>query len=102
VPQLYNLSDSPFLGHGSSLRSIREVVAYKNAGIPENPRVPEEALSEYFRPLNLTDQEVDAITAFLESALHDDNLARYEPEQVLSGRCFPFADPQSMNDMGCK
>lgn len=102
VPQLYNLSDSPFFGHGGSLRSIREVVAYKNAGIPENSRVPEEALSEHFRPLGLTDQEIDAITAFPESALHDDNLARYQPERVLSGNCFPFADPQAMDDMGCQ
>ncbi|HKK75832.1 MAG TPA: cytochrome c peroxidase [Saprospiraceae bacterium] len=102
VPQLYNLSDSPFLGHGSSLRSIREVVAYKNTGIPENSRVPEQALSNHFRPLGLTEQEVDAITVFLESALHDDNLTRYQPDQILSGNCFPFADPMAKVDMGCQ
>jgi cytochrome c peroxidase len=102
VPQLYNLADSPFYGHGGSMRSIREVIAYKNSGTSENPRVPESALSEHFRPLGLSELEVDAITAFLESALYDDNLARYQPEQVLSGNCFPFADPQAKDDMGCQ
>lgn len=30
VPQLYNLSDSPFYGHGSSLTNIEAVLKYKN------------------------------------------------------------------------
>ena len=30
VPQLYNLVDSPFFGHGSSMRSVKEVIEYKN------------------------------------------------------------------------
>ena len=38
VPQLYNLADSPFYGHGSSFTSVRDVVAYKNAANAENPR----------------------------------------------------------------
>lgn len=102
VPQLYNLSDSPFFGHGGTMRSVREVVAYKNAGIPENSRVPAGALSEHFYPLGLNDQEVDAITAFIEDALHDDQLERYEPIQLLSGYCFPFADPIAKENLGCQ
>ena len=102
VPQLYNLSDSPFFGHGSSFRSIRDVVAYKNAGQAENNRVPASQLAEDFKQLLLTDQEVDDITAFLTHALHDDNLQRFEPNELPSGLCFPFNDPISKTQLGCQ
>ncbi len=99
VPQLYNLADSPFYGHGGTFTSIREVVAYKNAAVPDVEEV--ENLSPQFVPLNLSDGEIDAITAFLETALYDPNLKRYEPDSVLSGMCFPNNDPQSVVDLGC-
>ncbi|MEZ4911316.1 MAG: cytochrome c peroxidase [Saprospiraceae bacterium] len=35
VPQLYNLLDSPFYGHGSSFRSLKAVLEYKNKAIPK-------------------------------------------------------------------
>jgi cytochrome c peroxidase len=101
VPQLYNLADSPFYGHGSSFRSLRDVVAYKNAAQPENDRVSPEQLAEEFQPLGLTDNEIDAIAAFLESGLHDPNLQRFEPETLPSGLCFPNNDTQSSQDLGC-
>ena len=101
VPQLYNLADSPFYGHGSSFVTVREVVAYKNAAIPENPTVPESQLSPAFKPLNLTESEIDDITAFLETALRDPNLERYVPESLPSGQCFPNNDPLSQMDLGC-
>jgi len=102
VPQLYNLSDSPFYGHGATFRSIREVVEYKNEAVPENEEVPEQQLAEEFAPLDLTDEEVADITAFLERALHDPNLERYEPEALLSGNCFPFNDPVAREELGCE
>ena len=37
VPQLYNLKGTPFYFHGSSKRSIKQVVEYFNLAIPENP-----------------------------------------------------------------
>jgi cytochrome c peroxidase len=101
VPQLYNLKDSPFYGHGSSLRSLREVVAYKNAGQPENPRVTATQLAPEFKPLGLSEAEIDAITAFLENALYDPELSRYEPTSLLSGLCFPNNDPLSRLHLGC-
>ena len=58
IPQLYNLKDSPFYGHGSSLYSIRDVVAYKNAGIKENSAVPDDRLDPDFKPLGLTEGEI--------------------------------------------
>lgn len=102
VPQLYNLKDSPFYGHGGTLRSIRAVVEYKNAAAPENANVPASQLADEFVPLGLTPGEVDALVAFIESALYDPNLKRYEPEALPTGLCFPNADPASQIDLGCQ
>ena len=100
VPQLYNLSDSPFYGHGSSFRTIKEVVVYKNQAIAENPKVPAVQLTD-FQPLGLSNDEIDHITAFLTTALKDADLKRYEPESILSGNCFPNNDAISRYDLGC-
>lgn len=102
VPQLYNMIDSPFYGHGSSFRSLREVVQYKNEAISENANVPSEQLAEEFQPLGLTEEEVDMITVFLETSLKDDNLTRYIPTDLPSGNCFPNADSMSSDDLGCQ
>ncbi len=101
VPQLYNLKDNGFLGHGSSKRSVRDFIVYLNNGVKENPNVPDSQLSDHFTPLNLTDTEIDDITIFIEDALHDPNLKRYQPESILSGNCFPFNDPLARDQLGC-
>lgn len=101
VPQLYNMKDAGFYFHGSSKRSLREVVEYFNAGVPENPTVPSSQITPLFRPLNLTPQEVDDLVEFLENGLYDPDMARYVPSKVLSGNCFPNNDPVSKKDMGC-
>lgn len=101
TPQLYSTSRSPFYGHGASFRSLREVVAYKNEAVAQNSRVPAESLSPQFRPLNLTDEEIDQLTAFLEKGLDDARLRRYVPTALPSGACFPNADPDSRDDLGC-
>jgi cytochrome c peroxidase len=100
VPQLYNLKDSPFYGHGASFTSVREVVAYKNKGLKENPKVANAQLSGDFKPLGLDETEMDAITDFLENALRDPNLERYVPEKLPSGLAFPNNDAQSRTDLG--
>ena len=102
IPQLYNLKDSPFYGHGSSLYTIRDVVEYKNKAEKENNIVPDEQLSNGFKPLGLTDEEVTLIADFIENGLYDSNLNRYVPEKILSGYCFPFNDPLARNEMGCE
>ena len=101
TPQLYNLADSPFYGHGASFRSIRDVVVYKNNAIAENSNVPTSQLSSEFISLNLSENEINALTAFLEISLRDANLKRYEPEMLPSGNCFPFNDPMASNELGC-
>lgn len=102
VPQLYNLKDSPFFGHGGTFRSVRDVVAYKNAAVAENPDVPPHYLASSFVPLGLTETDIDAIALFLENALYDPNLKRYEPESLPSGNCFPNNDALSRQQLGCE
>ena len=101
VPQLYNLRDSPFYGHGASIRSVQAMVEYFNNGIAENSDVPNGQLADEFQPLNLSNEEVNQITAFLENALYDGNLKRYEPSSLPTGNCFPNNDPLSRNELGC-
>ncbi len=102
VPQLYNLTDSPFYGHGGSFTSVRDVVVYKNKGQSENSAVPASKLSSELRPLQLSEQEIDDLTLFLEYSLRDPDLQRYQPTTLPSGNCFPNGDEVSMVDLGCE
>lgn len=99
--QLYNLLDSPFYGHGGSFATVREVVEYKNAAIPENAMVPIGQLAPQFQPLGLSSGEIDALVAFLGGALYDPDLMRYVPDALPSGYCTPVNDPQARIDLGC-
>jgi cytochrome c peroxidase len=101
VPQIYNLKDSPFYGHGGDFRSVREVIEYKNQAVPRNPRVPQSQLAAEFVPLGLSAEEIDQLTRFVENSLYDANLARYNPSSLPSGFCFPNNDLFTKNDIGC-
>ncbi len=102
VPQLYNLKDVKFFGHGATFNSIRDVIAYKNIGEVENKQVPSSQISPLFKPLNLSEEEIDKLTEFVEESLYDDNLQRYVPEMLPSGYCFPNGDAKSKTDLGCQ
>ena len=101
TPQIYNLVDSPFLGHGGNFLSVREVVEYKNAGVPQNAAVPASQLAAEFVPLGLTADEVTDLVTFIETGLYDPNLERYVPASLPSGNCLVVNDPQSKVDLGC-
>lgn len=101
VPQLYNLRDVGFYFHGSSKTSLRQVVEYFNDGVPENPDVPASQVTSLFRPLHLSNQEMEDLTEFLANGLFDPKLDRYAPKITMSGNCFPNNDPASKKDMGC-
>ncbi|WP_179344286.1 cytochrome-c peroxidase [Winogradskyella ursingii] len=101
TPQLYNLKDVGFFGHGGSFNTIKDIVEYKNEAIAENGTVPQDKLSTQFLPLNLTETEINQLVAFLETSLYDNNLQRYVPESLPSGYCFPNADSMSSSDLGC-
>lgn len=100
VPQLYNLKDSPFYGHGASFYSIEAILEYKNNAKPQNQRVPNTQLAAEFKPLNLTAQELKHLTTFLKEGLYDPNLQRYVPKALPTGLAFPNNDPQSRKDLG--
>ncbi|MFN8368954.1 MAG: cytochrome c peroxidase [Candidatus Kapaibacterium sp.] len=102
VPQLYNLADSKFYGHGSSFTSVRAVVEYKNKGVAQNSKVDAKYLSPYFKPLGLTDNEVDLITLFIEKSLYDADLKRYVPTSIPTKKCFPNDDQQTRTDLHFK
>jgi cytochrome c peroxidase len=102
VPQLYNLSDHQFFGHGASFESIREVIVYKNkAQVQRADLSGHPNLAKDFVPLNLTETEINDLVIFLAEGLHDPLLTRYVPDQVLSGGCIPVNDAQSKEDLGC-
>lgn len=102
VPQLYNLGDSGPYFHGSSKQTLHEVMEYFNAGVPENPHVPQSQISAFFHPLNLSPSELNDLEAFIRDGLRDPNLQRFVPKKVLSGFCFPNNDEQSRRDIGCE
>lgn len=101
VPQLYNLQDSKFYGHGSSFTSIKDVIRYKNEGIAENGNVSPDQLSSDFRPLGMTEMEINQLTEFITKSLYDPNLERYVPSALPSGLCFPNNDALSKVDLDC-
>lgn len=101
VPQLYNLKDANFYGHGATFNSIEAVVRYKNNAMSQNPNISKDQLSEYFIPLNLSEEEIAALVDFVENGLYDPNLQRYEPAALPSGACFPNDDQVSRTDRGC-
>ncbi len=101
TPQLYNLKDVSFFGHGGSFQSVRDVISYKNKAQSEHVDIPLASLSYLFKPLDLTENEIDLITLFLEKSLYDLNLKRYQPTSLPSGNCVINADTQSSLDMGC-
>ena len=100
TPQLYNLKDSPFYGHGGTFYTLAEVIQYKVDGEPAKAEA-ENYLSHDFQPLELTAQQQHDLLDFLQDGLHDPHLDRYVPNSVLSGNCFPNSDPQSSVDLGC-
>ncbi|NKQ39061.1 MAG: hypothetical protein HF967_06270 [Methanosarcinales archaeon] len=101
VPQLYNLKDTPFYFHGSSKTSLKDVVKYFNDAVPGNATVPESQLPPIFKPLGMSESDIDDLVSFLENGLHDPDLERYAPDYVLSGNCFPNNDSQSKIDLRC-
>ena len=102
VPTLYNLQGTPFYFHGSSKRSLEEVVEYFDRAIPENPEVPQEQIATEFKPLNLTEEEKADLVAFLRFSLQDPTVEKFMPSSLPSGNCYPNADDLSRRDIGCE
>lgn len=101
TPTLYNLLDNGFYGHGGTFTSVRDVIVYKNNGVPQSTEATVENLASQFGSIDLTDDEINNLTAFIENSLRDSNLTRYVPDVLKSGQCFPTNDSQSQIDLGC-
>ena len=101
TPQLYNLKDSPFYGHGGTFYSLESVIQYKVAGDCAKPEA-ESFLSADYQAVELTEKQERDLYFFLADALYDGSLDRYAPGSIPSGSCFPNADPQSSVDLGCQ
>lgn len=91
IPQLYNLSDAAVLGHGASFSSVREVIEYKNLAQPQNGAAYEN-LDPRFVPLGLSDDEINDLAAFLDDALNDPFLQRYQPDRLPTDGCIIVDD----------
>ncbi|MGB3591166.1 MAG: cytochrome c peroxidase [Nonlabens sp.] len=101
TPTLYNLRDAGFYGHGSTFSSIEEVIRYKAGNNLQDPEARRNLAIE-MGSVDLTEDEIEDLSAFLNHSLYDPYLVRYVPETVLSGNCFPNADLQSKIDLGCE
>lgn len=86
IPQLYNLDDSSIFGHGASFTSVRSVIEYKNGAEPQKANQDIEIDSRIFN-LGLSNNDIDDLVAFLEDALYDPDLGRYESKNMPSGEC---------------
>ena len=102
VPQLYNVGDYATYFHGSSKRTLREVINYKLTAKSENRFVLNKDLSEKFKPVSLTEVEKAQLIDFLANGLRDPDLQRYVPKSLPSGNCSPNNDPFSQVDLGCQ
>ena len=86
---LRQLIDGRNFFHNASFTSVRDVVEYFNAGIPQDPTAGAAATltprftnprgTGYPNGLGLSEQQVDDLTDFLENALYDPALVTYNP-----------------------
>lgn len=85
VPQLYNLKDAEYFGHGATFKTISEVIEYFNLAEPQSNEIHREQLSDLFVPLNLNQEEISQLHVFISESLWD--IKKYEdvPRVLVSG-----------------
>src|SRR5882762_9923246 len=84
------LKGSRFFFHNGAFTTVRDVVQYFNAGVPQNPVTGASATPRFTNPrgsgspsgLGLTEDEVNAITDFLENALFDPAFVNFDPNST--------------------
>jgi cytochrome c peroxidase len=101
VLTLRQLKDARFFFHNGSFTSVKDVVEYFNAGIPQDevaaaagtlsprfthPRGPGSAPG-----LDLNDDQVDAVADFIENSLYDPAFVRFDPDSPT--RMFQLGPP---------
>ena len=101
VLTLRQLKDARFFFHNGSFSSVRDVVRYFNAGIPQDAVAASSGtLSERFTHprgagtapgLGLSSAQVDALTDFLENGLYDPAFVKHDPQS--NTRMFQLSPP---------
>ncbi len=90
VLTLRQLKDGRFFFHNGLFTSVKDIVRYFNAGVPQDAQAgAARTLTTRFtfprgpasqRGLGLTDGDVDDLTDFLENALYDPGFVRFDPK----------------------
>ncbi len=90
VLTLRQLKDARLFFHNGSFKSVRDVVQYFNAGVPQNiqsgtastlaTRFTNPRGTGWPRGLGLSDDQVDDLTEFLENGLYDPAFAHFDPD----------------------
>jgi Di-haem cytochrome c peroxidase len=92
VLTMRQLKDGRNFMHNGSFTKLRDVVEYFNAGVPQDPtagaaptlstRFTNPRGTGYPSGLGLSEEQVDDLTDFLENALYDPALVRYDPKST--------------------
>src|SRR5579859_6461241 len=92
VVTLRQLRDARTFFHNGSFTRVRDVVAYFNAGVPQDPAAGgSPTLAERFthprgpgspRGLGLSEDQVDALADFLENGLYDPAFVSFDPSST--------------------
>src|SRR5262245_6197220 len=89
---LRQLRDARFFFHNGSFTSVKDVVRYFNAGVPQNAQAAAAAsfTSRFSHPrgsgsargLGLSDEQVDDLTDFIENGLYDAAFVHFDPNST--------------------
>ena len=112
TPQLYNLTDSPFYGHGGTFTTVRQVIDYKNKADPDRSAADGQLATE-FVALGLEDDELADLVEFIEKGLYDPQpdplpAQRSALGQLLPGQRYPGAHrprlpiARARNNLACR
>lgn len=106
VPTVLQLCGGTHFMHNAKLTSIRDVVAYFNAGAPQSPISGATADERFTHPrgpgspagLGLTEDQIDDLTAFLNGPLCDPSLIDDDPdsttEPMVANLSYSTYDPE--------
>jgi cytochrome c peroxidase len=89
---LRQLKDAKFFFHNGSFTSVKDVVRYFNAGVPQNAQAAAASTftTRFSRPrgpgsprgLGLSDDQVNDLTDFIENALYDPAFVHFDPNST--------------------
>jgi hypothetical protein len=101
VLTLRQLKDARFFFHNGVFTSVKDVVEYFNAGVPQDAQAgAASTLTSRFthprgpgspRGLGLSDEQVEDLVDFIENALYDPAFVRFDPDS--STRMFQLSPP---------